>query len=88
MRTKMQDKNIRSKQVNFRVSQKTYDAIEKRASELGKSMSLYVNDIVVADLNGISHQSALSDDIQMIIQRLDNIEELLQEQENQLMKCD
>lgn len=75
----MHDKNIHSKQVNFRVSQKIYDALEKRASELGKSMSLYVNDIIVDDLNSSNRQPVSADVIQMIMHRLDDIEKLLHE---------
>lgn len=79
MRNEMQDKNIRSKQVNFRVSQEVYDALKKRASDLGKSTSLYLKDIVVADLDFSRRQQTSSDDVQMIMRRLDDIEELLQE---------
>jgi hypothetical protein len=72
-----ENNTIRSKQVNFRVSQKIYDAVNRRASELGKSRSLYLNDIIVADLELSGSQPASSYDIQMIMQRLDDIEELL-----------
>lgn len=81
-KNKMDTKTIRSKQVNFRVSQKIYDAVNRRASELGKSRSLYLNDIIVADLELSGSQPASSYDVQMIMARLDNIEELLCEKYN------
>lgn len=77
MKNNNENNTIRSKQVNFRVSQKIYDAVNRRASELGKSRSLYLNDIIVADLELSGSQPASSYDIQMIMQRLDDIEELL-----------
>lgn len=65
--------NIRDKQVNFRVSEEKYSALKERAENQGKTISLYLNDLVSADL--ALHKDSFNSDFQVeVLKRLAEIE--------------
>lgn len=41
----------RTKQINFRIAEDLYYEVKQRADDLNKTISLYLNDLVIADLN-------------------------------------
>lgn len=69
---------FRTKQVNFRISEDRYNELKARADEQGKTISLYLNDLVNADLN-FSKQIVMSEKegLEEIMRKLDSIERYL-----------
>lgn len=41
----------RTKQINFRIAEDLYYEVKQRAKDLNKTVSSYINELVIADLN-------------------------------------
>lgn len=85
----------RTKQINFRIAEDLYYEVKQRADDLNKTISLYLNDLVIADLNqqkGIanidvsSNPNELGREILNITQEMEKIKKDLEKLRNDNIK--
>lgn len=85
----------RTKQINFRIAEDLYYEVKQRAEDLNKTISLYINELVIADLNqhkGIanidvsSNPNEIGREILNITKEMEKIKEDLEKLRNDNIK--